>query len=139
MVLMLCVMMQSVLLIPHHHHDGTTAVCLDYTHLYASRNCEEACTDRKDANDGSDACATDRFVISSPVAREHVSEAVWHEHDGGCSCPLCSPDLLVGFTERIAAVALDDNDTRLAGHTPYLREYFTDALPSRAPACAAHC
>lgn len=140
MVLMLCVVMQSVLLIPHHHHSSTGAACLDFFHLYAIQDCRTACTDPQPAADGStEECATDRFIITAPVAREHVTEVAWHEHDSGCGCPLCSPDARLDLSARITAIALVESETLAAEHIPYLREYFTDALPSRAPACVAVC
>ena len=140
MVLMLCVLMQAVLLIPHHHHGDSAAICLDYAHMYTVRSCEDACTEpQTESDDDSGSCATDRFFISSPVAREHVTEVAWHEHGAGCDCPLCSPATRLDVPALMAAVVLGGNAVRTAEHTSYLREYFTDARPSRAPACGTLC
>ena len=133
-VLLLCVLMQAVALMPHHHHGDAAAVCLNYFHMYDTGACGDVCT-------GADSHSSQPYVVChlhgitvvQPQEREDVAAewTVGHDHD--CGCAACARDAAFAAMEHLASRAVPCGEVCCDDAASRIRDYFTAALPCRAP------
>lgn len=133
-VLLLCVLMQAVALTPHHHHGNGGSVCLNYTHLYEADVCGDVCADTGEHNGQPYAvCQSHTMTVAQPQERDEVVVEVSEHHDHDCGCATCIGDAAEAAVEHMAAITINGIGEYNDSTNSYIREYFTAALPCRAP------